>query len=80
MTQSKNHLNFLGKRNLSSIVLQPTDAYEIVFSLNDCKSPGYLEIPIHINQEAEFLIAEYLADSFNESLVSGIYPDVLKIA
>ena len=38
--QSKNHLNILGKRNLSSIVLQPTDAYEIVeiiSSLNDHK-------------------------------------------
>ena len=76
-------MNFLGKRNLSSIVLQPTDAYEIVeiiSSLNDHKSPGYLDIPIRIIKEAKFLIAEYLADSFNESLVSGIYPDVLKIA
>ena len=38
--QSKNHWNILGKRNLSSIVLQPTDAYEIVeiiSSLNDRK-------------------------------------------
>ena len=25
-------------------------------------------------------LAEYVADSFSESLVSGIYPDVLKIA
>ena len=81
--QSKNHLNFLGKRYLSSIVLQPTDAYEIVeitSSLNDHKSPGYLDIPICIIKEAKFLIAEYLADFSNESLVSGIYPDVLKIA
>ena len=81
--QSKNHLNFLGKRNLSSIVLQPTDAHEIVeiiSSLNDHKSSGYLDIPIRIIKKAKFLIAEYLADSFNESLVPGIYPDVLKIA
>ena len=38
--QSKNHLNFLGKRNMSFIVLQPTDAYEIVkiiSTLNDHK-------------------------------------------
>ena len=81
--QSKNHLKFLGKHNLSSIVLQPTVAYEIVeiiSSLNDHKSPGYLDIPIRIIKEAKFLIAEYLADSFNKSFVSGIYPDVLKIA
>ena len=76
-------MNFLGKRNPSSIVLQPTDAYEIVeiiSSLNDHKSPGYLDIPIRVIKEAKFLIAEYLADSFNENSVSGIYPDVLKIA
>ena len=63
--QSKNHLNFLGKRTLSSIVLQPTDAYEIVeiiSSLNDRKSAGYLNIPIRIIKKGKFLIAEYLAD------------------
>ena len=79
--QSKSHLNILGKRNLSFIVLQPTDAHEIVeiiSSLNDHKSPGYLDISIRIIKKAKFLIAEYLADSFNESLVSGIYPDVLR--
>ena len=81
--QSKIRLNFLGKRNMSSIVLQPTDAYEIIeiiSSLNDHKSPGFLDIPIRIIKEAKFVIAEYLAGSFNESLVSGIYSDVLKIA
>ena len=80
---SKNHLNFLGKRYLSSIVLQPTDAYkiiEIISSFNDHKSPGCLDIPIRIIKEAKFLIAEYLANSFNESLIAGIFPDVLKIA
>ena len=67
---------------MSSIILQPTNAYdivEIIFSLNDHKSPGYLDIPIRIIK-AKFLIAEYLADSFNESVVFGIYPDVLQIA
>ena len=39
-----------------------------------------MDIPIRIIKEAKILIAEYLAYSFNESLVSGIYPDVLKIA
>ena len=43
-------------------------------------NPGYLDIPIFIIKEAKVLMAEYLADSFNESLVSGIYPDLLKIA
>ena len=39
-----------------------------------------LDILIFIIKEAKFLIAEYLVDSFNENLVSGIYPDLLKIA
>ena len=43
-------------------------------------NPGYLDIPIFIIKEAKVLIAEYLPDSFNESLVSGIYPNLLKIA
>ena len=38
-----------------------------------------MDIPIRIIKQVKFVIAEYLADSLNESLVSGIYPDVLKI-
>ena len=78
-----NHKKYLGKRQVSSIVLKPTDEYEIVeliAGLNSQKSPGYLDIPVVLLKEAKFLIAHYLADSFNECMVSGIYPDVLKIA
>ena len=67
--QSKNHLNFLGKRNLFSIVLQPTDAYEIVeiiSSLNDHKSPGYLDIPIF------FHLFAYLS-SYHEKAINALY-------
>ena len=35
---------------------------------------------MRIIKESKFLISEYLANSFNESLESGSYPDVLKIA
>ena len=78
-----NHKKYLGKRQMSSIVLKPADEYEIVefiAELNSQKSPGYLDIPVVLLKEAKFLIAHYLADSFNECMVSGIYPDVLKIA
>ena len=81
--QNYNHFKFFGKRNPSSIVLQPTDVYEIVeiiSSLNDHKSPGYLDIPIRIIKESKYIIAGYLADSFNECIESGNYPDILKIA
>ena len=77
-----NHKEYLGKRQMSSIVLKPTDEYEIVeliAGLNSQKSPGYLDIPVVLLKEAKFLIAHSLADTFNECMVSGIYPDVLKI-
>ena len=81
--QNYNHFKFFGKHNPSSIVLQPTDVYEIVeiiSSLNDHKSLGYLDIPIRIIQESKYLIAGYLADSFNECIKSGSYSNILKIA
>ena len=81
--QNYNHFKFFGKRNPSSIVLQPIDVYEIVeiiSSLNDHKSPGYSDIPIRIIKESKYLIAGYLADSFNECIESGNYPNILKIA
>ena len=74
---------FLGKRNVSSIVLQPTDVYEIIeiiFSVKDHKSPGYIDIPLHIIKESKFLVSDYLANSFNESLETRSYPNGLKIA
>ena len=35
---------------------------------------------MRIIEESKFLISDYLANSFNESLETGSYPDVLKIA
>ena len=80
-----NHFKFFSKRNPSFIVLQPKDVYEIVeiiSSLNDHKSPDYLDIPIRIIKESKYLIliAGYLADPFNKCIESGNYPDILKIA
>ena len=83
MHQSKQHFTLLGKRNVSSIVLQSTDFYEIIeiiSPLKDHKFPGYIDIPVRIIKESKFLISDYLANSFNESLETGSYPDVLKIA
>ena len=80
---SNQYLTFLGKRNVSLIVLQPTEVYEvieIISSLKDHKSPGYIDIPVRIIKESKFLISDYLENSFNESLKTGSYPDVLKIA
>ena len=53
--KDKTYLKFLGKQNLSSIVIQPTDEYEviqIISSLNNRKSPGAIDIPISLIKEA----------------------------
>ena len=75
--------NFLGKRQTTSIMLKPTDEYEIagiIASLDNHKSSGYIDIPVTLIKESKFLIARYLANAFNECMVSGFYPDILKIA
>ena len=83
-TSNKLHYkNFLGKRQTTSIMLKPTDEYEIagnIASLDIHKSSGYIDIPVTLIKESKFLIARYLANVFNECMVSGFYPDIFKIA
>ena len=81
--KDKTYLQFLGKRNLSSIVIQPTDEYEvikIISSLNNRKWPGVIDITISLIKEAKFVIAGYLTNSVNECLELSIYPDALNTA
>ena len=64
-------------------MLQPTDAYEAIETiagLKDNKSPGYIDFPVTLIKEAKFIIAHYLARSFNNCLEKGTYPEILKIA
>ena len=63
--RDKHYMKYLGKRNPSSIILRPTDEYEIfeiIRKLNNNKSTGYIDIPIVLFKEVEFLIACYLAE------------------
>ena len=63
--------------------MQLTDEYEVVgiiSRLNDYKSLDYLDIPITLIQETKFNAAPYIDYSFNDCLVKGAYPDILKIA
>ena len=74
---------YLGKRHVSSVILQPTHAYEImeiITGLDINKSPGYIDIPVILIKKSKFLISHYLATSFNECIETGTYPDILKIA
>ena len=64
-------------------MLKPTDEYEIagiIASLDNHKSSGYIDIPVTLIKESKFLIARNFANAFNECMVSGFYPDILKIA
>ena len=82
-SNSGNFTQFLGKRQVSSIYLRPTDAFEvikIISGLNKRKSSDYIDIPALLIKEAKFLIGRQLANIFNECLRSGSYPDILKIA
>ena len=82
-SNSGNCFKFLGKRQVSSIYLRPTDAYEvieIISGLNKRKSSGYIDISVLLIKEAKFLTGRQLANIFNECLRSGSYPDILKIA
>ena len=70
-------------RQSSSIILRPTDEFEIVETItgmNIHKLPGPIDIPVILIKEAKFLIARFLARSFNYCLETGNYPDILKIA
>ena len=70
-------------RQSSSIILRPTDEFEIaetIAGMNINKSPGHIDIPVILIKEAKFLIARFLARSFNECLETGNYPDILKNA
>ena len=45
----QNYRKYLGKRHVSSVILQPTHAYEImeiITGLDINKSPGYIDIPV----------------------------------
>ena len=58
-----NFTQFFGKRQVSSIYLRPTDAFEvieIISGLNKRKSSGYINIPVLLIKEAKFLIGRQL--------------------
>ena len=76
LQKHKNYLEHLGKRQVLSVVLRPTDAYEIIETiagLKHNKSPGYIDIPAILIKEFKFVIAHYLAMSFNKCLEKGTY-------
>ena len=77
------HKQFLGIRQICSIVIKPTDEYkvmELITRLDSYKTPGYLDIPTILIKESKFLILNHLARLFKTCITDGFYPVILRIA
>ena len=79
----KHFSDFLNNQCNNSIFIQPTDSDEIaniISTLNMNKSSGPNSIPYKILNLLKKDISKQLADLFNLSLSSGVFPSLLKIA
>ena len=80
---SKNTIKCNSKRQVNSMILSPTGKYEIIEiinSFNEKKAAGHEDIPIILIKRSKFIIADFLARSYNFYMQTGIYPNILKIA
>ena len=79
----KRFSDFLKDKNQNSFFLSPTNKYEIqnvISSLNSNKSVGPNSIPTRILKLLKNDISTQLADIFNISFSTGVFPTILKVA
>ena len=79
----KHFSDYLSNESDSTIFLQPTDKEEIaniISSLNSSKASGPNSIPYRILFLLKNEISKQLADLFNLSFMTDVFPSVLKIA
>ena len=79
----KHFSDYLSNESSSTIFLQPTDKEEIaniISSLNSSKASGPNSIPYRILFLLKNEISKQLADLFNLSFTTGVFPSVLKTA
>ena len=79
----KHFSDYLSNESSSTIFLQPTDKEEvanIISSLNSNKASGPNSIPYRILFLLKNEISNQLADLFNLSFKTGVFPSVLKTA
>ena len=79
----KHFFDFLKDKNQNSFFLSPTNKYEIqnvISSLNSNKSVGPNSIPTRILKLLKNDISTQLADIFNISFSTGVFPTILKVA
>ena len=73
--------SFLQDRQSNSLFLNPITQEEIIDILNkipDGKAPGFDGLSAFVIKRAKHALAKPLACIFNESLITGIFPDGLK--
>ena len=79
----KHFSDYLSNESSSTIFLQPTDKEEIaniISSLNSNKTSGPNSIPYRVFFLLKNEISKQLADLFNLSFMTGVFPSVLKTA
>ena len=79
----KHFSDYLSNESSSTIFLQPTDKEEIaniISSLNSNKTSGPNSIPYRVLFLLKNEISKQLADLFNLSFMTGVFPSVLKTA
>ena len=81
---SKKHFSdYLQQNNKNSFFITPTDSSEInliISSLSNNKSTGPNSIPCKILKLLKYELSSHLADIFNISFSTGIFPSLLKTA
>jgi len=82
---STNFFDFLPYPNPNHDVLilhhvTEAEVFQLIQNLDPSKSTGYDEVPPKILKWAASILSPVLSQLFNKCLVSGIYPDSLKIA
>ena len=78
----KSFNDYLPSKNYDSFTITPTSKVEndvIISSLNSNKLTGPNSIPLKILKPTQNEIAQHLADIFNSSFKTGVFPGSLKI-
>ena len=74
------YINIYNNSNMFVLPVRPSEIYDITATFKFNKSAGYDSIPPNVIKFIIKNIALPLCDIFNKSLLTGCFPDKLKIA
>ena len=78
-TKFKSFQDYLNPSIPNSIVLFPSSSEEIMDIISSLDNNKSSDIPVKVIKKASHVISPVLANHFNEFMISGIFPDELKI-